>query len=116
MTTGCLGGPPANFKRSGEVGDREKPGKVSVVDDEPTIRRRCGEVRQGVHGRLVLGEQRDVVARDHRVPYASGSPLRPRYRGDRGEGEEADGASAVDHRVGGEPVRPGDVVHETPDR
>jgi hypothetical protein len=57
----CLGRLPADFERSREVGDRQKTRKVSVVDDERAIRRRRGKLCEGVDGRLVLSEQRDLI-------------------------------------------------------
>ena len=84
----CLGRPSANFERSHEIGDREKPGELPVVDHEPTVRVRRRKLRQGVHGLLVLGEQRDLVERDHRLPHA------PRLHSERGTAAtEAKGSS-----------------------
>ncbi len=50
-----LGRPAANFERSRDIGDRQKPGQVSVVDDERPVRPRRGKLCEGVHGGLVPG-------------------------------------------------------------
>ena len=79
---------------------------MSVVDYEPTLAVRSGKLCQGVHGGIVLGEQRDLVERDHRVPHALRLPLAAGYRCNRGEGEQADRIAPVEDGVGSESVRP----------
>jgi hypothetical protein len=71
---------------------------MPAVNHEPTIRPRGGKLRQGVHGLLVLGEQRDLVQRDHVVPRAPRSPVGAGNGGDRGEGEQTDGTAPIEDR------------------
>jgi hypothetical protein len=71
----CLGRPTANFERSREIGDRQKPGQESVVDHERPVSPRRGKLCDGGHGPFVLGEQRDLLERNHRVPHASRIPV-----------------------------------------